>query len=90
MTDPFDLQHFLDAQPPVYPRVLAELRRGPRRPSRVAPPAPFCRSERAFTCRSGSAVAKMVNSRLQAVGRDVERRNRDRQLKAPPAGASRI
>ena len=89
MTDPFDLQRFLDAQPPVYPRVLAESRRGPRRPSRVAPPAPFCRSERAF-CRSGSAVAKMVNSRLQAVGRDVERRNRDRQLKAPPAGASRI
>ena len=43
MTDPFDLQHFLDAQPPVYPRVLAELRRGPRRPSRFAPPAPFCR-----------------------------------------------
>ena len=34
MTDPFDLQHFLDAQPPVYPRVLAELRRGPRRPDR--------------------------------------------------------
>jgi uncharacterized protein (DUF1810 family) len=28
MTDPFDLQRFLDAQAPVYPRVLAELRRG--------------------------------------------------------------
>ena len=62
MTDPFDLQHVNDAQPPVYPRVL------PKRFSR----------------------AKMVNSRLQAVGRDVERRNRDRQPKASPAGASRI
>ena len=28
MTDPFDLQRFLDAQEPVYPRVLAELQRG--------------------------------------------------------------
>ena len=28
MTDPFDLQRFLDAQAPVYTRVLAELRRG--------------------------------------------------------------
>jgi uncharacterized protein (DUF1810 family) len=28
MTDPFDLQRFLDAQAPIYPRVLAELRRG--------------------------------------------------------------
>jgi uncharacterized protein (DUF1810 family) len=28
MTDPFDLQRFLDAQAPVYPRVVAELRRG--------------------------------------------------------------
>jgi uncharacterized protein (DUF1810 family) len=28
MSDPFDLQRFLDAQEPVYPRVLAELRRG--------------------------------------------------------------
>src|SRR5450631_1016289 len=28
MTDPFDLQRFLDAQAPLYPRVLAELRRG--------------------------------------------------------------
>jgi uncharacterized protein (DUF1810 family) len=28
MTDPFDLQRFLDAQAPVYARVLAELRRG--------------------------------------------------------------
>jgi uncharacterized protein (DUF1810 family) len=28
MTDPFDLQRFLDAQAAVYPRVLAELRRG--------------------------------------------------------------
>jgi uncharacterized protein (DUF1810 family) len=28
MTDPFDLQRFLDAQAPVYVRVLAELRRG--------------------------------------------------------------
>ena len=28
MTDPFDLQRFVDAQAPVYPRVLAELRRG--------------------------------------------------------------
>jgi uncharacterized protein (DUF1810 family) len=28
MTDPFDLQRFLDAQAPVYPQVLAELRRG--------------------------------------------------------------
>jgi uncharacterized protein (DUF1810 family) len=27
MTDPFDLQRFLDAQAPVYPRVVAELRR---------------------------------------------------------------
>jgi uncharacterized protein (DUF1810 family) len=26
MTDPFDLQRFLDAQAPAYPRVLAELR----------------------------------------------------------------
>lgn len=28
MTDPFHLQRFLDAQSPVYPRVLDELRRG--------------------------------------------------------------
>jgi uncharacterized protein (DUF1810 family) len=28
MTDPFDLQRVLDAQEPVYPRVLAELCRG--------------------------------------------------------------
>jgi len=28
MTDPFNLQRFLDAQEPVYPRVLAELQRG--------------------------------------------------------------
>jgi uncharacterized protein (DUF1810 family) len=28
MTDPHDLQRFLDAQAPVYPLVLAELRRG--------------------------------------------------------------
>jgi uncharacterized protein (DUF1810 family) len=28
MTDRFDLQRFVDAQAPVYPRVLAELRRG--------------------------------------------------------------
>ena len=28
MTDPFDLQRFLDAQAPVHPRVLEELRRG--------------------------------------------------------------
>jgi Protein of unknown function (DUF1810) len=28
MTDSFDLQRFLDAQEPVYLRVLAELRRG--------------------------------------------------------------
>jgi uncharacterized protein (DUF1810 family) len=28
MTDLFDLQRFVDAQAPVYPRVLAELRRG--------------------------------------------------------------
>lgn len=28
MTDPFHLQRFLDAQAPVYPQVLAELRRG--------------------------------------------------------------
>ena len=28
MTDPFDLQRFVDAQAPVYARVLAELRRG--------------------------------------------------------------
>jgi uncharacterized protein (DUF1810 family) len=28
MTDPFDLQRFLDAQATVYPQVLAELRRG--------------------------------------------------------------
>jgi uncharacterized protein (DUF1810 family) len=28
MTDSFDLQRFLDAQAPVYPQVLAELRRG--------------------------------------------------------------
>jgi uncharacterized protein (DUF1810 family) len=28
VTDPFDLQRFLDAQSPVYPRVLDELRRG--------------------------------------------------------------
>jgi uncharacterized protein (DUF1810 family) len=28
MTDPFDLRRFLDAQEPVYPRVLAELQRG--------------------------------------------------------------
>jgi len=28
MTDPFDLQRFLDAQAPVYPRVIAELRQG--------------------------------------------------------------
>ncbi len=28
MTDPFDLQRFVEAQAPVYPRVLSELRRG--------------------------------------------------------------
>jgi uncharacterized protein (DUF1810 family) len=28
MTDPFDLQRFLDAQSSLYPRVLDELRRG--------------------------------------------------------------
>ena len=28
MTDPFDLQRFVDAQAPVYQRVLAELRQG--------------------------------------------------------------
>ncbi|MGA9088566.1 MAG: DUF1810 domain-containing protein [Bradyrhizobium sp.] len=28
MDDPFDLQRFVDAQAPVYPRVLAELRHG--------------------------------------------------------------
>ena len=28
MTDPFDLQRFLDAQTPIYARVLTELRRG--------------------------------------------------------------
>jgi uncharacterized protein (DUF1810 family) len=28
MTDPIDLQRFLDAQAPIYPRVVAELRRG--------------------------------------------------------------
>ena len=28
MTDPFDLQRFLDAQAPVYPVVLGELRAG--------------------------------------------------------------
>jgi uncharacterized protein (DUF1810 family) len=28
MSDPFDLQRFLDAQAPVYPRVVTELRRG--------------------------------------------------------------
>jgi uncharacterized protein (DUF1810 family) len=28
MTDAFDLQRFVDAQAPVYPRVVAELRRG--------------------------------------------------------------
>src|SRR5665647_3723787 len=28
MTDPFDLERFVDAQAPVYPRVLAELRQG--------------------------------------------------------------
>jgi uncharacterized protein (DUF1810 family) len=28
MTDPFDLQRFIDAQGPVYQRVLAELRQG--------------------------------------------------------------
>ncbi len=28
MTDPFQLQRFLDAQAPVYPRVVAELARG--------------------------------------------------------------
>jgi uncharacterized protein (DUF1810 family) len=28
MTDPFDLQRFVDAQEPVYQRVLAELRQG--------------------------------------------------------------
>src|SRR4029453_4641000 len=28
MTDPFDLQRFVDAQAPVYPRVLAELPQG--------------------------------------------------------------
>ena len=28
MTDPFDLQRFVDAQAPVYPRVLSELRQG--------------------------------------------------------------
>jgi uncharacterized protein (DUF1810 family) len=28
MTDPFDLKRFVDAQAPVYPRVLSELRQG--------------------------------------------------------------
>jgi len=28
MTDPFDLERFVEAQAPVYPRVLAELRQG--------------------------------------------------------------
>lgn len=28
MTNPFDLRRFLDAQAPIYPQVLAELRRG--------------------------------------------------------------
>ena len=28
MTDPFDLQRFVEAQAPVYPRVLSELRQG--------------------------------------------------------------
>src|SRR4051812_45859623 len=28
MSDPFDLQRFVDAQAPVYPRVVAELRDG--------------------------------------------------------------
>ena len=28
MSDPFDLQRFIDAQAPVYPRVVAELRHG--------------------------------------------------------------
>ena len=28
MTDPFDLQRFLDAQRPIYARVVGELRRG--------------------------------------------------------------
>jgi uncharacterized protein (DUF1810 family) len=28
MTDPFDLKRFVDAQAPVYPRVVAELREG--------------------------------------------------------------
>ena len=30
-TDPFDLQRFLDAQAPVYPAVLGELRAGRKR-----------------------------------------------------------
>src|SRR5260370_41850763 len=30
MTDPFDLQRFVDAQAPGYPRVVAELRHGPK------------------------------------------------------------
>jgi uncharacterized protein (DUF1810 family) len=28
MTDPFDLQRFVDAQSPIYPRVVGELRQG--------------------------------------------------------------
>jgi uncharacterized protein (DUF1810 family) len=31
MDDPFDLQRFIDAQDPVYPRVVAELRVGAKR-----------------------------------------------------------
>jgi uncharacterized protein (DUF1810 family) len=31
MTDPFDLQRFVDAQAPVYQQVLAELRHGQKR-----------------------------------------------------------
>jgi uncharacterized protein (DUF1810 family) len=31
MTDPFDLQRFVDAQAPVYSRVVAELRQGEKR-----------------------------------------------------------
>jgi uncharacterized protein (DUF1810 family) len=31
MTEAFDLQRFLDAQAPVYPRVIAELRQGRKR-----------------------------------------------------------
>jgi hypothetical protein len=52
----------------------------------------WCRTVRALSDRRAfrSAVTEVVDGRLKAVGRDVERRKRDRQPETPPARASGI